>query len=251
MLSARTVDHAVSLIRSDQLSLDELYKYLTINETNFEFDINAGSDANGTTVLHAACAANNAELTQELLLLGANPNQVSNIGRTPLQEALEAKSLGCVKILMAHGAKVSDEQNFKEMVSSSTPKIQQFIQSFLTKQSESELAVIRKQESSLKIRLTAAKIALVKKFIEEQIERYKRNAQSFFGINNTDKAKRLETALQNALASLNTINSVEAFLNYQHNNDQSISSVLSERRIGFSEPQGKLEVDQLVSKFRL
>lgn len=251
MLTARAVHHAVSLIRADQLTLNELYKYLTINETNFEFDINAASEAGGMTVLHAACAARNDELTQELLLLGANPNQTTQAGRTPLMEAIEAKSIGSVKILLAHGAKLSEEKSFLDLLNGSSDPVKQCIESFKAGKLDKVLAIIRAQQSWIKTRLIKAQIALVARRIEANIARYRENANSFFSFNNDGKANRLEAALTNAREELDSFKSAQEFLNYKKGDAESINDVLSERRIGISESTSKKEMDELVRSFKM
>ncbi len=255
MSIARPVHQAVSLIRADQLTLDEIYKYLTQNETNFEFDINEQCKDSGVTLLHAACAANNCELVLELLLLGAKPNLATHTGRTPLLEAIEAKSLGSIKVLISFCANVGADLKAKAAIKESSEEIQQFFASLTSEETKAsalkQLMILRGQSSKLKPQMTQAKIALLIKVLEANIARYKANAMCLFAVNNADKARRLEAALQNARADLAKVTSVEAFLNYKKDAAESINDVIGARRIGFSESESKKEIESLVKSFKL
>src|SRR6476646_1270517 len=61
-------------------------------------------DAEGTTLLHVACARGLPELVTALLAAGAEVDAADGAGTRPLHEALHAGHLKIAEALIAHGA---------------------------------------------------------------------------------------------------------------------------------------------------
>ncbi|KAM4623266.1 ankyrin repeat and SOCS box protein 16 [Discoglossus pictus] len=65
------------------------------------------SSAGGRVALHDSCEGHHTECTRLLLSRGANPNLKSEDGRAPLHLCTTPETLGCVQLLLDHGAIVS------------------------------------------------------------------------------------------------------------------------------------------------
>lgn len=101
-------------IKSSSITLFEEWSSM-LEEENFEMLLNRIHDGelnpdelliNGLTPLHIACIQGNSRSVRFLLDLGVDVNPESNMGRTPLDEALFYKHFKCVIELMKNKVKL-------------------------------------------------------------------------------------------------------------------------------------------------
>jgi ankyrin repeat protein len=262
MSNARSIDEVVSVVRSQKnYTVTQLYYFLTKNDSNFEFDIDAATDHGKLTLLHAACMTGNAEIIKTLLIMGALPNQLSSDGKTALLIAIASGNLACVKLLVNYGARldiVIDEHcktvldHALEMRSLS-PDIQSYLLSLPLHHNQDfkSTKYDKSRQFEILFSLTdATEIAKVIQKIESKIAAYRRNAESWFSINNGYKADKIQLALDRARLSKMQFKTMDEFLNYRGNGMPSINDALEIKRIGLLSPDSKTDIDSLVKTIK-
>jgi len=73
---------------------------------NYDVDLEQTDDVEGLRALHYAAWDGRVEIVEALLEKGANPNALDNDGFTPLNLAVLSGHLGCVRLLLDHGANI-------------------------------------------------------------------------------------------------------------------------------------------------
>ncbi len=141
-MQTRSAYEVINFI-TERTSVKAFYDYVTYEETNFEYDINAHGRSHWTA-LHAACYKGNVKLIQALINMGANINAYSDWGH-PLSVAIQKGHLDVVKLLIKSGAYFNEYWIGEDRNQNSYIKLAQNY-----KQSEIEKYLINQTPNSLK-----------------------------------------------------------------------------------------------------
>lgn len=90
-------------------TIKEFYNFLTLDGTNFEYDINDRHYRNNWSALHFACYWGNLALAQALINMGANVNCYGDGQFTSLGCAIKYDHFNIVKLLIKNGANLDDQ----------------------------------------------------------------------------------------------------------------------------------------------
>jgi ankyrin repeat protein len=112
--SCPSVPSVINFIKKDT-TVESFYTFITNNDTNFDYDINAYVYANNLTPLYIAAMHENIPLVRALIKMGAYINPITSERKTPLDEAIKKNNQLLIKILKYYGAKSADEEYDKEI----------------------------------------------------------------------------------------------------------------------------------------